>query len=230
MSSILKPSRRDVEKIFEDHEKYWGYLNKVLYLRCICDAKQIDLCNISEKDIYGVVKTFLVNWGGVLRNKKLKIDEYNNTVDKWAKNMPKIIKNNCHILKDFQKLKLESTSIEKYDKKIKKCYNDLKTIDNIGASSSSKILHLFAPDFFPMWDGAIIKEINKELPKSEYKIITGKITTSPQGYVNYMLIIQKLLKDYMSIWKSLSMKYDSLKSCPILRTVDIYLWMSCRIK
>jgi len=206
MTALLTPTLKDIEKSVEEHEKKWGYADKVLYNRCIKDAMAIKLCEITEEDVEGVVKTFLINWGMLGRNL--------NRNYKWIPELLKKIKKHCENFEKFHKLKLETTNISKYRKDIIECYEGLKIGGFIGPTAVSKILHLFAPEFFFLWDTNIRNSIRKESKR--------KINDGEEGYYNYMLEIQQLLKDKLKIWRSLAKKYNKPSK---LRVIDIYLWV-----
>ena len=81
---LLNPTNTDdITKAVENHEERFGYLDEILYKRCIKDIKGIedikefDLCKINEKEgqqIINVIRVFLIYWGGLRRvlNKKEK--------------------------------------------------------------------------------------------------------------------------------------------------------------
>jgi hypothetical protein len=210
MTALLTPTSKDIEEAIEKHEKMWGYTDRILYKRCIDDAnaRNLRLCKITEEHIEGIVKTFLINWGmlgRVLNSKGRK--------DKWKEDILKKIKEYCKDLENLRELKLESTDIGKCRNEIIKCYEDFKKI--IGPVGASKLLHLFAPEFFPMWDNAIINQVKKECKSST------KINTSAEGFYNYILKVQKLLQKEWETWNKLSEQYDK----PKLRITDNFMWI-----
>lgn len=84
--------------------------------------------------------------------------------------------------------------------KIKNIYRALSSIDGIKYVGATKIMHLLNPQLFVMWDRNIIKHY--------------KAKTTPQGYVNFMALMQKMYKEG---------KFKNLrKDVTIPRAIDLY--------
>lgn len=109
--------------------------------------------------------------------------------------------------KDFESVDLRDEQTVKAIKEIYKQLSDLKEIRYTGAT---KVMHLINPKVFMMWDAGIIKEYKKD--KSE-----GKINEKPEGYVNFMRLMQRL-------WKENKFKGINLGKNTIPRAIDSYNW------
>ena len=99
--------------------------------------------------------------------------------------------------KDFSNASLDNTETKSKIIEIYQKLSDFKGIKWVGAT---KIMHLKCPNFFIMWDGKIIKHY--------------KAKTSPEGYFNFMKLIQNL-------YKKGSFK-DLDKNMTIPRAIDFY--------
>ena len=99
--------------------------------------------------------------------------------------------------KDFSNANLDNPETKNKIIEIYQKLSDFKGIKWVGAT---KIMHLKCPQFFIMWDGKIIKHY--------------KAKTSPEGYFNFMKLMQEQYKrgDFGELNKSLS----------IPRAIDFY--------
>jgi len=216
MSGLLSPTRKEIEEAVEKHEEEWGCIDKYLYRTCLEWATTIKLCKITEKDVEYVVKTFLIKWG------RLGRVLYRKGKRGWERKILDSIKSHCRDLSKFRNLRLEDVELHKYKEKIRALFNNFSKI--IGSVGAAKLLHLFAPEFFPLWDTDIRNKIRKEIKgKEEYK--GYKIDASGEGYYYFMLVIQKLLKSKLKIWDMLAKRY---KKPSKLRVIDNYLWVKTR--
>ena len=87
---------------------------------------------------------------------------------------------------DFDYFKDKSFADENLDytetkNKIIEIYQKLSNFKGIRWVGATKIMHLKCPNFFIMWDGKIIKHY--------------KSKTSPEGYFNFMKLVQNLYKN-----------------------------------
>lgn len=199
--SILNPNTEKIKEYVDSFEDEWGF-SEFIYTRCILEAEKIELFEIEEKDIKGPIRTFLVNWGLMARvTGRLKKED-------WGK-LENKLQNICNTLDKFKKSKLEEckeSDIYKWESEIKKCYETLDEIENIGPTSISKILHLLCPNFFPLLDDAI----------------RGKsgIAGSSEGYYKFMIGIKKFLKKYDSTISELTNNYRK----PKLKIIDEFMF------
>jgi len=211
--SLLNPKVEDIKKHIEMHEEEWNFADRIIYVACLDAVREVKLCEIQEKDIKGPIKTFLINWGmmtRVLGRKKYK---------DWEKNLRDVFLEICDKLENFRNLNLiDYKDISKLREDIEECYQRLKSI--VGPTSTSKILHLICPTFFPMWDVDIRKKVNIE----SKSLGNGKIDDTKEGYYKFIIEIQKFLIKYDKILLELSEKYNK----PKLRITDAFMWKMSR--
>jgi len=216
---LLNATGEIIEKTLrKDHEKDNGFNEKILYYGCIQGMKKVQLNKINSQDIEGPVKTFLINWGTMRRGL--------NTKKGWERNIERIIKSNCDMLDSFRNKNILSKNIEEIDVKnaIMDCYKAIRKC--IGPTSTSKVLHIIAPNFFPMWDNAIKLKISKECKNKE--IFLNGIGDSPIGYYKFMRVVKFfILSDSKrkEIISSLSKNLNPACGVSEVRTVDKYFWV-----
>ncbi|MGC8680387.1 MAG: hypothetical protein ACP5T6_03780, partial [Candidatus Micrarchaeia archaeon] len=93
-------------------------------------------------------------------------------------------------------------------KNIKEIYITLYDfVKDVGAT---KIMYLLKPEVFIMWDTKIINHYRT------YKTV-GKINKSPEGYVNFMKLMQKL-------YKNGEFPQPNKDNESITRAIDRYNW------
>jgi len=210
---LLDPDDEVVERIIQQHEEELDYCDKVLYCRCIEDFEKVNLCELTEEQVKGSIKVFLINWGmlsRVLERKEKKEREKR----EWEKDLLNVLKKHCKTLEKFRKLKLEEEDLSKFKEDIKQCYEEIRGV--VRPTGASKVLHLINPEFFPMWDEKIRIKVSKKHGK-----LTGKrIGESGEGYYKFMNAIQELLLKKKELWTKWSEKTGKSK----LRIIDIYLW------
>lgn len=206
--SLLDPDDEVVERIILQHEEELGYCDKVLYCRCIEDFEKVNLCELTEEQVKGPIKVFLINWG--MLSRVLERDERKG----WEKKLLNVLKKHCKTLEKFRKLKLEEEDLSEFKEDIKQCYEAIRSV--VRPAGASKVLHLINPEFFPMWDEKIRKQVS-----CGYKELKGKrIGESGEDYYKFMNAIQELLLKKKELWMNWSEKTGKSK----LRVIDIYLW------
>jgi len=205
-NKLLQPRTKDLKEFVEKLLTDWGYTEKNIYLKCIKDAKKINLCKITIEDTKGPIKAFLVNWGMMYRVLNRRKD--------WEKHLMKAIRKNCTLINKFKNKDIFNfPNLKEYKIEIKQLYKEIRNI--IGPTSASKVLHLLCPNFFPMWDDVIRKRLSKE---------KQKIGESGIGYFKYMVAIQQNFSKLLSKINKLSEEYKMTK----LRIIDAYLWQASR--
>ncbi len=208
-SSILKPAQKEIEDLVKNHEHEWKFATDIIYNNCLQFTKKINLCEIDESDIKGPIRTYLLIWGNmgrVLNTEKRK---------SWTYDIIESVKEHCKDLIKYQSLKIENTDLNdnKWKKQINKHFEIFNGI--LASTATGKFLHLLVPDFFPLWDSIIRKEIFREL-KSKEKQEGKKIT--PKSYFKFMKGVREFIIDYNEIIIELSEKYQR----PKLKVVDEY--------
>lgn len=111
------------------------------------------------------------------------------------------------IIPELERLRdksLLTIEFDKYERNIKAIYTKIDEVKGIGATATSKILHLLNPDLFVMWDQNIRSEWNRCLDEKnfkEFKENIGRITETATSYVRFMQLMQKVgnefLEEYM---------------------------------
>ncbi len=122
-------------------------------------------------------------------------------------------------LKFFDGRKFENVDLnsEKIRNRIEKIYRILSD-SGIAPVGATKVMYLLNPNVFVMWDNGIISHYRTATKKN--RKITGKIDNSPEGYFNFMRLMQKY-------WKEDKFRKSKGKET-IPRTIDLYNWKHYR--
>jgi hypothetical protein len=191
--NLLQPENKDIEYAMKKYEEDEKYCDKKIYALCIEEMKKINICEINDKDDMQLIRLFLVNWG--LLSRAIKGRKY------WKKDLSEKLKGICNELERFKELRLEDEEISSHENDIIKCYKEIKS--KFGPTTTSKVLHLICPRFFPMWDGKIRKKINSD-PQT---LRQDRIVESPAGYFKFMKAIYDFMEKNNQILDSLNDKY-----------------------
>jgi len=181
------------------------FLNETIISECIYyevreKLSRLSLHEFSEIDVNRVIKAFLITWGGMARVLKRR--------EKWEDKLVAVIKRYSDFLERVRIMDLANLSIKELESLqdlIEKCYMEIREV--VGPTSASKVLHIIAPEFFPLWDVNIRKMY--------------KVSDSFRGYFRFMLNIRiTWLEDsqLMLVLDRLEKEYDLSK----LRLIDIY--------
>jgi hypothetical protein len=206
---LLTANDRHIQAYVRDHENLYSYCDEILYKRCIKDIRRRKLCDFGVKEIRGPIHVFLINWGNmgrVLGRKDCKHWE-----DGLLRILPKIGD-------DFERLRpldLAKVDLDEYKEKIIKYYKQFEKV--LKPTATSKLLHSTAPEFFPMWDQGVRGNVKENCTPL-------KIGVNPEGYYNFMVSIQKFVKNHDRVISKLSKQHGKSK----LRIADAYLWKASR--
>ena len=174
---MLNPKKGEITKIIDDdHKKDNGFILLHLYNPCLNCIQNEDYAKIKQEIVNGPITMFLINWGRmgrVLERPQLK---------GWEQRLTKTIPKISDKLTQFRKMKLEDVKLDDYKSEIVDCYD--KISDIVKYTSAAKTLHLFAPNFFPIWDMSVRDEVKKESGK--------KINHLSSGYFEYMKVMQNI--------------------------------------
>jgi hypothetical protein len=149
----------DLVKYIKNYEEaFWFY--EYVYLKTIEELEPVraGLEKLDTKEhVLPIIKMFLIQWGRIGR-----------TVDRKDLNWDQLTKQLRNTKEAFKKLQGKTfLDINFDDKEIKdaimKCYEAAR-IKYFGPTAISKILHLFNPEIFVMWDEKIRK--NMELKET----------------------------------------------------------------
>ncbi|HDQ22656.1 MAG TPA: hypothetical protein ENN28_01630 [Candidatus Uhrbacteria bacterium] len=113
------------------------------------------------------------------------------------------IKKILPVINKFKNKKIKNINLEHYKKEIIKIFNILYKIKGIKSTGTPKLLHIFAPNFFVMWDSYIRKY---------YKFKKG----DAEDYFNFLKMMQqnfkhlKINKKRMTLAKAID-EYNYIK-------------------
>lgn len=206
---LLSPKPEDLSKIIKQSKDDWE-LSECVYFKCRDALRETDLCQITVRDVRRQIRAFLQTWGNmgrVLNEKRYP---------KWEEELAKAIRENCRLLNDFRVKKLaniKEEDLESLKIDVEKCYEIVRK--QVAPTSASKVLHLIAPDFFPMWDGGIRKKLAIRRANAE-------------DYWEFMKKIKRSIENekYNGILNRFSADDDK----SILKLFDEYLYVRSRNK
>jgi len=202
--SILNPDEKEIEKFVMMYENEYWFVNKLLYIGCIKEIEKINICKTQEKDIKGPIRTFLINWG--MMSRVLGRKERENWEERLLEQLEKL----GNKFEEFRKLKLESVELENYKDDIKECYKEINKI--IGPTSTSKVLHLICPEFFPLWDEKIAKGYG----------CSYNTNNSAEQYIKFMYKIKKVAENVRKYLTNDERRFIYLMEKSILKLIDEY--------
>jgi hypothetical protein len=141
-----------------------------------------DLRRLNDaKHLLGITKPFLVSWGGLARvvgRKDLDWSLLGQVLRGLEKEFA-TIRN-----KRFLTIELND---EKISSALKTIYSKLDTLRYFGSPTTiSKVLHLFNPEIFVMWDNGIRKM---------YKAHNTRVRENSEGYLEFLKEVQRKLLD-----------------------------------
>jgi hypothetical protein len=210
-----------IEKTDESEAEYW--LAEYLYFAAVEGLKEVrdDLNTLDDiKHVRRIVKPFLMQWGSMARVAgRENLD--------WI-GLGKVLRRSE---KEFSMLRKERFVCVDFDNKnisetIVKLYENLDPIPYIGGPTSvSKILHLFNPEIFVMWDQAIKKSCKKK---------NTLIRDGPKGYLEFLKQVQKdIIEALTERQKETGKGIDELeketrahyKQKTLARIIDQYNWI-----
>ena len=206
---MLNPKKGEITKIIDkDHKEDNGFILSHLYNPCLNCIQNEDFATIKQEIVNGPIKMFLINWGRMGR--VLERPQLNG----WEQRLKKTITRISKELEMFRKMSLEDVKLDDYKREILICYDKICKI--VKYTSAAKTLHLLAPNFFPLWDMNIRDKVKKESGK--------KINHLPNGYFEYIKVMQEFLKNNYDELTSLSNKYHR----PMSKLMDEYFWLITR--
>ena len=208
--NIINPETNEIEEIVEKFERNHGFGDSILYEKCTQAIKARNFAEIDETDMRGPIRTYLINWGIMQRIFSKKVEA------EWKEKLLRTIRDNSEFLNRIRIKKLEETDLNEHEMAIRKCYDKIGEIRGLGSVFISKLLHLFCPYFFPMWDNTIRKEVSAASKRSG----NSEMGESATGYLKFINLIQAFLKKYDGILSRLSEKFKK----PKLKIVDEFMW------
>ena len=159
-------------------------LAECMYFGAVEKLKDVqrDLTKLDDvQHIRRVIKPFLTQWGmmgRVVEREGLRWMELGETLRSLEKEF-KELWGESFLTIEFNE--------EKFSRAIKSIYSRLDPIPYIGGPTSiPKILHLFNPEIFVMWDTKI---------RENYRKKNNRIRDTPEGYLEFLKEVQKELKE-----------------------------------
>jgi len=180
-------------KIFEDSAKL-----EEKYEKAVKEMQRINLKDITEQDVEGVIKPFLLDWGRmglVLGKRKYK---------GWERQLKNLIKEYSSMLANFRKESL--AKVEQFEREIKDIYGKFREI--LGVTAAGKTLHLICPNFFPLWDNNIRSAFSQAFDIED------------DDYYTFMLKVRDFVSGYEETFSRLANRYNR----SILRIFDEFAW------
>jgi len=177
------------------------------YRASIQSAKHLNLQNISKEDVIKIVQPFLYKWGRmgrVLGRAKF---------EKWSENLAKSVSRNASLLQRYAVMDLSDVDLVSEKQHIGKLYESFKEV--VGQVAATKCLHLFCPEFFPMWDTAIAEAARKERKAKGIKEF------SPEDFYQFIKKTQGFINDNLDLISLLAKEYDKTK----VKIVDEVFWL-----
>lgn len=226
VTELLKAEAKDIKEVLKEKDKEDNaFVERALYCSCIKEMKNINLHDIKLSDVKGMITVFLLRWGNVTRLGK----------SRWPEGLRKQIIEICDDLEKVRKKDIADNDLDKYRTEIKNCYTkiincltettykkDTQKNKKYQYTATSKVLHLIAPHFFPMWDNNIRKKTISEI-KNEMKYNWEK-------YYEFMEITKKFMTNKSvdpqrpTTIKELSTNHKYGYTVSKLRIVDRFFW------
>jgi len=191
----LTPTRERLREVIEKNEDDWE-ISEIVYFKCRDALRDIDLCQITERDVERIIRAFVISWGemGRVLGRRIYVN--------WERELCRVIKENCELFNGFRDKKLVTSDLKPHKDNIEKCYSMVRKI--IGPTSASKVLHLICSDFFPLWDAAI----------------RNAIAEGRENYYEFMKEIQQFVQKYSTVLNELSVRYRK----SVVKLVDEYFF------
>jgi len=211
----------NVSKLEEEYELteciYFGAIEKL-------GEVQEDISKIDDvKHIRRIIRLFLINWGmmnRVVGRKDLEWKKLGETLRSLEKEFREL-RDRKFLTTNFNENTISNA--------IRTIYGKLDPFPYLGSPTTlSKILHLLNPEIFVMWDNEIVKE---------YKKRNFRVSTTAEGYLEFLKDAQKEIKEALNDYQKESGKQlDEIEkelrarrdNRTLARIVDEYNWMITR--
>ncbi|MFW6118158.1 MAG: hypothetical protein ACOC6R_01525 [Chloroflexota bacterium] len=200
----------DLEKKLEKEQEEKLGLSR--YRQSIQDMENLDLRNISEEEIIGVVKDFLYGWG----NMQPGLWKFPN----WKKGLFPVITKNAAVLEELRPKDLATMPLAEFKSKIENLYESFQKV--VGKVGATKVLHLICCNCLPPWDNYVGAAVWEELKSRGVKLKSWSKPKSGEDYYRFVEQIQIWLIRYMKILPDLA---KECRGSP-LGVLDAYLWQA----
>lgn len=201
------PNSDEFSELIHQHVKRYREIDQT-YLKAIENIKKAGLSNLSDDELFFILKPYLMKWGHmsrVLGNKGCK-----RTATKLKEIEDKF--------NDFQNLNLATTDIHQMSNEIEELYDEILNAEwksekgrtkRVGPTATAKGLHLIVPDLFMIWDRKI---------RVDYDF-----GGSGTEYVRFLINMQNWIKNLSPILEKMQKDYGKSPT----KLVDDYNWIKC---
>jgi len=190
------------------YEKKYGIL-EFEYRDAFAKFQAEELRNFNKDYLVSILNQYLFKWGKMARVLGFKGCETLGS---------KLIQMDSQ-LKDFKQESLSTIDLTEKAEEITVIYDEIMNtrwksdrgrIKRVGPTSTSKALHLVAPNSFMLWDRAI---------RNYYGFNDNGIE-----YTRFLMTMQSWLKELKPTIEELQRQYDK----PCTKIIDEYNWIKCR--
>lgn len=198
----------ELEKRLEkDQEKTLG---SSWYRQSIQKMENVDLGNIDEDEVIGIVESFLYKWGKM----QMGLWKYPN----WKSTLFPVIINNAAVLEEMRPKDLATMPLAEFKSKIENLYESFQVV--VGKVGATKVLHLICYRCLPPWDNYIGPAVWEELKRSGVQVKAWSKSRSGEDYYRFVKQIQSWLTKYMEVLSDLA---KECRGSP-LGVLDAHLW------
>jgi hypothetical protein len=175
-----------------------------------------------SENIGFAIAPYLFTWNFQRFKEYFKIKE-DFTIESYFKSLGDFLKSKTKELEGFRNKRLISDQIEK--ESVERIFQELNSklkeigIKNNEPISTIKLLHVFAPYYFPLIDNEIAKAIGGLL-LSKWESLTS------DSYLKWMDALKSWLQNYIEVVENLEKEHNS----SILKLVDEGLYMMSTVK
>lgn len=206
---MLNPPNGEITRIIDENNMLDnGFIISHLYNPCLESMENTNYVMINPEIVYGPITMFLLNWG---RMGRVMVRQ---SMSGWEERLIEVIPRIADKLEQFRNLDIEDVDLDEFRDDILQCYNEISNV--VKYTSGAKTLHLFAPNFFPLWDKNIRDNAKKESGK--------RINHLSKGYFEFMKVMKEFLKKNYPELLKLSQKHN----IPKLKLMDKYFWLTTR--
>lgn len=181
------------------------------YSASVQGARDLVRRNAWEEDVERIVKPFLYKWGRMGR--VLGKSEFKG----WEAKLAKTVSSNAPLLRRYTTAELAEADLRLEKLHIEELYGSFRAV--VGPVAATKVLHLFCPGFFPMWDTAIAQAARKErLDKGRGAVAARDF--SAEDYYQFFEQVQSFIISHSILLSQLVAEYKKTK----VKIVDEVFW------
>ncbi|MEM0172449.1 hypothetical protein [Thermofilum sp.] len=213
--------RNSNDKIERNDDEWTKFVNEVdrQFKKLIENNLKAGEC----KNVGFAVAPFLFTWNFQRFKEYFKKRKEDFDIGSYFKDLGNFLSGKKEVLRGFKDKHLIYDEIEK--ERVKQIFDEINGklketgIGNNEPIGTIKLLHVFAPCYFPMIDNDIAKTIGGLLP-SKWESLTS------DSYLKWMNALKSWLQNYFEVINRLEEEYDS----SILKLIDEGLYMMSTVK